>query len=58
MCDDRIEFMDRGPGDSPGNWVINQGIQALPSGIVPFGVLAMRIDEQVGIDRYQAPRPS
>jgi hypothetical protein len=25
---------------------------------VPFGVLAMRIDEQVGIGRYQAPRPS
>jgi hypothetical protein len=51
MRHDREKLVDAGPGDGPARLAFCQLVQAIGRGEVPLGVFAVRIDEQVGVDR-------
>ena len=57
MGNDTDEFMDARPRDRPWRGLMPQGINQFLCLCVKFAVLAVRINQQVGINRDHAPRP-
>lgn len=58
MRRDRYELVDAGPGDGPGLASFGEILERRARGCVPGRVSAVGINEDVGIDRDHAPRPS
>jgi hypothetical protein len=58
MRDDGEEFVNARPRDCPRSGAGDEPLQGVPGGLVPLHLLAVRVDEEVGVDRDQPPRPS
>lgn len=55
--DDGEELVDAGPRDRPRGLAFGEGLEPRDGLVVPLRVLAVRVDEQVAVDRDRAPRP-
>lgn len=55
---DSQELVQARPGDGPGGPALGQLRDPRVGGIVPRGVFAVGVDEQVRVEGYQPPRPS
>ena len=58
MGHDGDEFMQARPWESPLRLAFRQSCHLLAGGLMPFGIFAMRIDKNIGVDRNHVPRPS
>lgn len=57
MRDDRQEFVNTRPGNRPFDAAFRKALYYRGSRFVPFAVAAVRIYQDVGVDRDQPPRP-
>ena len=55
---DGEEFMQTGPRQCPGGGAFGQVTHACGGGLVPLAVTTVSVNEDVGVDRDQPPRPS
>ena len=58
MGDDGEKLVHAGPRDCPGGRALDQGAQSFSRRLEPGRIAAMGIDQEVGVDRDQAPRPA
>ena len=58
MCHDGQEFMQAGPRNCPCRAPFGERRNRVRSRAVERSILAMRVNQNVGINRNQAPRPS
>jgi len=52
------ELVKARPGNGPGRAIFSQSCDVCGSGVMPGGILAVGIDEEIGIDGDHPPRPS
>ncbi len=58
MGHDGQEFVHAGPGDRPGRLSLGERSHAAIGRGVPLRIFAVRVDENIGVEGDQPPRPS